>query len=78
MHGNPASPKMTLPVLNFNLPRPGKEEMMDEDLEYWVEDDDDADVDNNLMDYVHKKVKKESGTNQGDGSALGSVQEENH
>lgn len=57
---NPPSPKITPPVLNFNLPRPGIDEMMyeEEEQEYGHEDDDDDDVDQNLMDYVHKKGKK--------------------
>ena len=58
MFVNPPSPKISAPVLNFKLPMPGMgmkddEEMNDE--EAVVETDDD---DKNLMDYVHKKIKK--------------------
>ena len=58
MLANPASPKITPPVLSFNLPRPGMEEMYEEDQECVLEDDDEDDEDTNLIDYVHKKGKK--------------------
>lgn len=47
MLANPASPKITPPVLNFNLPRPGMEEMYEEDQECVLEDDDEDDEDTN-------------------------------
>ena len=47
---NPASPKITPPVLNFNLPRPGMEDRMDEDGDYdKVDDGSDDEDDSNLI-----------------------------
>ena len=59
---NPVSPKITPPVLNFKLPRPGLDRMnedegMDGD-EGDVGDGTDNEDEVNLMDYVHKKSKK--------------------
>ena len=54
---NPASPKITPPVLNFNLPKPGMEDRIEggDDDEG---DDSEEEEDANLMDFVHKKSKK--------------------